>query len=98
MPVLFSRLRTGRTYYVPEFSDESTATWQALIDGIETGLFTPVVGPGVADQVLGSRSEIARRWVERWQAPINPHNRTDLSKVGSIWQSVLHNATQRWSF
>ena len=82
MPVLFSRLRTGRTYDVPEFSDESTATWQALIDGIETGLFTPVIGPGVADQVLGSRSEIARRWVERWQAPINPHNRTDLSKVG----------------
>jgi hypothetical protein len=82
MPVLFSRLRTGRTYYVPEFGDRSTVTWQALIDGIQTEMCTPVVGPGVVDRILGSRSEIARRWVERWQAPINPHNRTDLSKVG----------------
>jgi hypothetical protein len=82
MPVLFSRLRTGRTYYLPEFSDQSTATWQALIDGIQTGMCTPVIGPGVADPILGRRSEIAQRWVERWQAPINLHNRTDLAKVG----------------
>lgn len=81
MPVLFSRLRTGRTYYLPEFSEKSSFTWKALIDGIQTGMCTPVVGPGVADRILGSRSEIAQRWVERWQAPINQHNRTDLSKV-----------------
>ncbi|SNY78694.1 CHAT domain-containing protein [Nocardia amikacinitolerans] len=81
MPVLFSRLRTGRTYYLPEFSERSQATWTALIDGIQTGMCTPVIGPGVADRILGSRSGIAQRWVERWQAPISRHNRTDLSKV-----------------
>ena len=63
MPVLFSRLRTGRTYYVPEFSDESTATWQALIDGIETGLFTPVIvlaWPTSSGFPFGDRSTMGR--------------------------------------
>src|SRR5207253_7638717 len=29
-PVLFSRLRSGRTYYRPEFTDRADHTWAAL--------------------------------------------------------------------
>jgi hypothetical protein len=40
-----------------------------------------VLGPGLASGMLGSRPEVARRWVERWQMPIAPHDQGDLAKV-----------------
>jgi hypothetical protein len=42
---------------------------------------TPVLGPGLASAILGSRSQMARRWVERWQMPISTHDQGDLAKV-----------------
>ena len=69
-PVLFSRLRSGRTYYKPEFASRGDATWQTIGLQIRTGNFTPVLGPGLADAILGSRQDIARGFVERWQMPL----------------------------
>jgi hypothetical protein len=80
-PVLFSRLRSGRTWYEPGFPRADVTTWTTLIAQIQSEMCTPVVGPGLADPILGSRKEIARRWVERWQMPIAPHNLEDLAKV-----------------
>jgi SIR2-like domain len=42
---------------------------------------TPVLGPGLADAILGSRQDVARRWVRRWQMPIAVHNQGDLAQV-----------------
>ena len=81
LPVLFSRLRTGRTWYLPEFTERGAYTWQALMDQIKNRHCTPIIGPGLSDAILGSRQEIASRWVDRWQMPIAPHNREDLAKV-----------------
>jgi hypothetical protein len=81
VPVLFSRLRSGRTYYRPQFTERQVNTWQALETQISQRIFTPVLGPGLASGMLGSRPEVARRWVERWQMPIAPHNQGDLAKV-----------------
>jgi hypothetical protein len=81
VPVLYSRLRSGRTYYVPEFTKRGPATWNTLKLEVPTGEFTPVLGPGLADAILGSREEVAARWVRRWQMPIAAHNQGDLTQV-----------------
>jgi SIR2-like domain len=81
VPVLFSRLRSGRTYYKPEFTERADSTWRTLGLQLRTGNFTPVLGPGLADSILGSRQDIARRWVKRWQMPLASHNQGDLAQV-----------------
>jgi hypothetical protein len=81
VPVLYSRLRSGRTYYKPEFTERSDATWETVRLKMRTGQFTPVLGPGLADSILGSRQDIARRWVERWQMPLSTHTQGDLVQV-----------------
>ncbi|HVK25993.1 MAG TPA: CHAT domain-containing protein [Actinokineospora sp.] len=78
VPVLFSRLRSGRTYYRTEVGGE---TWSSLALMMRTGRFTPVLGPGFADGIVGSRIEIARRWARRWQMPINPAGRGNFAQV-----------------
>lgn len=80
-PVLFSRLRSGRTYYKPEFTERGEETWQDLDLNLRTGNLTPVLGPGLADSILGSRQDIARRWVRRWQMPIAPNMQGNLAQV-----------------
>jgi hypothetical protein len=81
VPVLFSRLRSGRTYYLPAFAERGAATWRTLQLQINTGNFTPVLGPGLADSIIGSREEVASRWVQRWQMPIARQNQGDLAQV-----------------
>jgi hypothetical protein len=80
-PVLFSRLRSGRTYYLPEFAERGPDTWRTLDLQVKRGNFTPVLGFDLATAVLGSRQDIARRWVRRWQMPIAPANQGDLAQV-----------------
>lgn len=85
VPVLFSCLHHGQTYYVAQFSDAQRAAgaWdnlKAMTNGAPARL-TPVLGPGLADGILGSRREIALRWVRRWHMPIAEHARGDLARV-----------------
>jgi hypothetical protein len=81
VPVLFSRLRAGRTYYRPQFTERADDTWETLRLQMRNGNFTPVLGPGLADSILGSRQDIARGFVERWQMPIAIHSQGDLAQV-----------------
>ncbi|MEV4144084.1 CHAT domain-containing protein [Amycolatopsis sp. NPDC049691] len=80
-PVLFSRLRSGRAYHLPAFTTKADDTWDDLSRLLARGRVTPVLGPGLADGILGSRSEIARRWALRRQMPIAWHGRTNLAQV-----------------
>jgi CHAT domain/SIR2-like domain len=85
MPVLFSRLRWGQTRYLSEFTDAESGAgaWDnlgAMIERDPPGL-TPVLGPGLADGIIGSRQEIALRWVRRWNMPIAEHAHGDLAQV-----------------
>jgi hypothetical protein len=92
MPVLFSRLRWGQTRYVSEFSDAVSAAgaWgnlAAMIDSDPPRL-TPVLGPGLADGIVGSRQEIALRWVRSWNMPIAEHAQGDLARVAQYLRVV----------
>jgi hypothetical protein len=70
VPALFSRVRSGHTYFQAEFTKNGDTTWDELETLQRTRRFTPVLGPGMTDGILGSRQEIAQRWVDRWQMSI----------------------------
>lgn len=86
VPVLFSRLRSGRTYYRPAFADGGDYTFGALATMIDDRACTPFLGSGLADRLLPSREEIARRWADRWQMPLVEHARGELAKVAQFMQ------------
>lgn len=86
VPVLFSRLRSGRTYYRPAFGEQGDWTFGALISMIGDRMCTPVLGSGMADRLLPTREDIARRWADRWQMPIAQHARGELAKVAQFMQ------------
>jgi hypothetical protein len=81
VPVLFSRLRSGRTYYQPAFAEGGDWTFAALVSQIGDRACTPVLGSTIAEALLPSRETIARHWADRWQMPIARHARGDLAKV-----------------
>jgi len=81
VPALFSRVRSGRTYFKAEFTENGDKTWDELETLQRTGRFTPVLGPGMTDGILGSRQAIAKRWADRWQMSIVSSHRDDLAKV-----------------
>lgn len=87
MPTLFSRLRSGRTYYRPEFDEQGDYTFGALVSKIEDRACTPVLGSGMADRLLPSRQALARLWADRWQMPIAEHARGDLAKVAQFMRT-----------
>lgn len=83
MPVLFLRLKSGRIWYVPGFGGEkkSFEKWPALVDAINSGRCTPILGAGISEALLGSRREIAARWAEEYRFPLAPFAREDLPEV-----------------
>lgn len=83
MPVLFMRLKSGRIWYVPGFGGErrSFEKFPALLDAIRSGRCTPILGPGVAEGLLGSRREVAAHWAEEYRFPLAPFAREDLPEV-----------------
>jgi hypothetical protein len=83
IPALFMRLKSGRIWYVPGFSDERQGfeKWPALMKRIQRGQCTPIIGPGLIEPLLGSLRDIARRWAERYRYPLAPHERDSLPQV-----------------
>ena len=83
VPVLFMRLRSGRIWYEPGFSG-GVDEWPALLDQIEGGRLTPLLGPGLADGIVGSRQELARQWARAYKFPIPPPLDEDLPQVAQF--------------
>jgi hypothetical protein len=81
VPVLFSRLPTGRTYFSRKFGKREAIAWNELELTVANSLLTPVLGPGLTDPILGSLQDIARRWVQLWQLPIALPDQSNLAKV-----------------
>jgi SIR2-like domain/CHAT domain len=81
VPVLFSRLRSGQMPHAPKSTERAGDTWEDVTLMVRNHRFTPVLGPGLADAIFGSRPEIARRWARRWQMPIASHARSNLAQV-----------------
>jgi len=61
MPVMYSRLKRGSTWYLPRFGGQEAALFSKLRTRIGARHCTPVVGAGIAgeDGVLPSRQDVA---------------------------------------
>jgi hypothetical protein len=84
VPVLFTRLKSGRLWYTPGFAGsagEPYEKWPSILANIRDANCTPIIGPGLIDTFLGSRRQIAERWAEKYQFPLAPHFRDDLPQV-----------------
>jgi hypothetical protein len=83
MPALFTRLRSGRIWYVPGFGEDRKGfeKWPALLRSIKRGQCTPILGPGLYEPFLGAPREIAQRWSEAYHYPMAPHERESLPQV-----------------
>ncbi len=83
MPALFTRLKSGRIWYVPGFGEERKGfeKWPALMRSIKRGQCTPILGPGLYEPFLGAPREIAQRWAEAYHYPMAPHERESLPQV-----------------
>lgn len=83
MPVLFMRLRSGRIWYVPGFGGDrrNFEKFPALMDAIQAGQCTPILGPGLAESLLGGRRELAAHWAEEYRFPLAAYRREDLPEV-----------------
>lgn len=80
MAALFSRLRSGKLWYSPGFTETRMEKWPALVRHIRKNRCTPILGPDLTDHFFGSRAEIAHRWAETYHFPLGAHN-VDLPKV-----------------
>lgn len=84
-PRLFSRLRNPRIWYSPGFDDNKgmavSVRWEALIRGIESSRYTPILGIGMLEPLIGSSRELARRWAEQYGYLGAAGARSDLTKV-----------------
>jgi hypothetical protein len=81
MPVLFMRLKTGRLWPAAVTGAGTFDKWDAVVNLIQDNMCVPVLGPGLVEAVFGSTRDIARQWAERYEFPLAPRNRDDLSQV-----------------
>jgi hypothetical protein len=83
IPVLYIRLKSGQLgWYDPGFtSEEGLKKWPSLIGSIRDRECTPVIGPGLAEGIFGSRRQLARLWAEEHNFPMAPHEREGLPQV-----------------
>ena len=83
MPALFMRLRSGRIWYVPGVGGDRKPfeKMPELIRSIRNNQCTPILGPGLYEDMIGSYRDIARRWAETYHYPMAPHERESLPQV-----------------
>lgn len=96
-PTLFMRLRSGRIgWYEPRFSgvEQQWVPWEGLVSAITTQDCTPILGPGLIEFLIGSRSEIAECWAKDIQPgpfPLARHCRRSLHLVAQYLATMQGN-------
>jgi CHAT domain/SIR2-like domain len=83
MPVLFMRLRNGRIWYEPGFdaSKGEFEQWDSICRFVRRGDCVPILGPDVAEHILGSSRSLAAELAQDTNFPLDSHDRFDLAKV-----------------
>jgi hypothetical protein len=84
MPVLFTRLKSGRIWYVPGFRGGDFDKWPTLLNSIKKGKCTPILGMGLTEPLVGSMREIALDWADKYGFPMAPHERESLPQVAQF--------------
>ena len=100
MPALFLRLKGGRIWYEPGFGEGEGDfdKWKALVGAVRRGSFTPIVGPGLGENVYGPIREVSRELAETSGFPLAEHQRSELQQVSQFLQFNQDVATARELF
>src|SRR5262249_39092266 len=86
-PALFLRLLGGSLWYEGfRAAGDATgvAAWEALLDRIEEGRCTPILGPALLEDPIGSPRKIAREWARANNFPLAPHGDDELCQVAQF--------------
>ena len=85
-PVLFMRLRSGRIWYEPGFDDSKSEfeQWGSLCRYAQEGRIVPILGPDVAEHILGSTHALASALAASNNFPMESHESFDLAKVAQF--------------
>jgi hypothetical protein len=86
MPALFLRLKSGRIWYEPGFSNGEGGTgdfakWKSICRQVRRGKFIPILGPDFGEVLTGTSRELAGRLADAEKFPQDADERTDLAKV-----------------
>jgi hypothetical protein len=82
MPVLFTRLRSGRIWYTPGFGEENDfKKWPSLLTSLQAGKCTPIIGAGLYEPLLGSWRDLALSLAEKYRYPLSNFFRDALPQV-----------------
>ncbi len=86
MPALFMRLKRGRIWYEPGFSDADGdfSKWQSITGSVRCGHFVPILGVDVGEHVFGSAGAIAHRLSDRFRVALSGDHRADLPRVAQF--------------
>lgn len=94
VPVLFLRLKGGCIWYQPGFGSADQPAfelWPALIQNIKNDECTPILGTHVSE-LLGTQTEIAQRWADTHNFPLEPYRCEHLSQVAQYLTITLQPA------
>ena len=61
--------------------DQKFGRWPSLLNFIEQGKLTPVLGLGLTDSLIGPRHLLAQKWADEYGFPLAGHQKDDLPQV-----------------
>jgi TIR domain/SIR2-like domain len=80
-----------------ERDPDSVDLLRSLVAHIRAGQFTPIVGLGLTDSLVGPRRLLARQWARTFEFPMAKHQQEDLPGVAQFVTVMTNAATLRSS-
>lgn len=83
MPVLFTRLQSGKIWYVPgqNESGQEFEKWPVIFSSLQAEQCTPILGPGLYEPLIGSWREMAASLANRYGFPLADFYRDMMPQV-----------------
>jgi hypothetical protein len=95
VPALYLRLKSGSLWYQPGFggtAEADSVSWDSLCEAAVQLDLVPVVGPDLAEHILGTSTELAAKLAGEYGIPHSPEERSDSAKVA---QSIKTNSAEK---
>jgi hypothetical protein len=90
-PVLFTRLRNGEVWYKAGFGTEAEEfdRWPSLLASIASRNCTPILGPALSENIMGTPYNIAGRLSQTHHYPLAPEDSHNLPRVCQFLSATL---------
>ena len=80
-PALISSSRKGTIWRSGFARNAHNRDWNAVINSINLGFGTPIIGPGLIEHITGPRRDLIRKLAKAVDFPLAPHSREELPQV-----------------